>query len=55
MIDMAPTTIDIDDITDDRFGGKAAGLAELRRIGLSVPGGFVIADASAPGSLDEVT
>ncbi|MBD1322565.1 PEP/pyruvate-binding domain-containing protein [Gordonia hankookensis] len=52
---MAPTTIDIDDITDDRFGGKAAGLAELRRIGLSVPGGFVIADASAPGSLDEVT
>ncbi|MGC5257222.1 PEP/pyruvate-binding domain-containing protein [Gordonia sp. DT218] len=52
---MAPTTIELDDITDDRFGGKAAGLAELRRIGLSVPGGFVIADASAQGSLDRVT
>ncbi|TFV59414.1 pyruvate, water dikinase [Mycobacterium sp. PS03-16] len=49
---MAPTTIDLDDITDTRFGGKAAGLAELRRLGLAVPGGFVIADASAPGALD---
>lgn len=49
---MAPATIEFDDVTDDRFGGKAAGLAELRRIGLSVPVGFVIADASAHGALD---
>jgi rifampicin phosphotransferase len=49
---MAPTTIEFDDITDDRFGGKAAGLAELRRLGLAVPVGFVIANASAQGALD---
>ncbi len=48
---MAPVVVDFDDIIDDRFGGKAAGLAELRRLGLPVPAGFVIADASAPGSL----
>ncbi|MGE2834689.1 PEP/pyruvate-binding domain-containing protein [Mycobacterium sp. SMC-4] len=50
---MPPTTLDFDAVTDDRFGGKAAGLAELRRLGLDVPAGFVIADASAPGSLNE--
>ncbi|MBO0676541.1 pyruvate, water dikinase [Mycolicibacterium sp. S2-37] len=49
---MAPTTIEFDDITDDRFGGKAAGLAELRRLGMAVPEGFVIANASTPGPLD---
>ncbi len=49
---MTPRTIEFDDITDDRFGGKAAGLAELRRLGLAVPVGFVVADASAPGPLD---
>ncbi|MDG4666667.1 PEP/pyruvate-binding domain-containing protein [Mycobacterium sp. 236(2023)] len=52
---MAPTTIEFDDVTDDRFGGKAAGLAELRRLGLAVPAGFVIADASAQGPLDAAT
>lgn len=51
--DMSPTAVEFDDITDDRFGGKAAGLAELRRLGLPVPVGFVIADASAPGALDD--
>ncbi|MCK0175310.1 PEP/pyruvate-binding domain-containing protein [Mycolicibacterium sp. F2034L] len=49
---MAPRTLEFDDITDDRFGGKAAGLAELRRIGLAVPVGFVVADASASDPLD---
>ncbi len=52
---MTPTTIEFDDITDDRFGGKAAGLAELRRLGLAVPVGFVIADVSASGPLDTAT
>ncbi|GLP78372.1 hypothetical protein TUM20983_54820 [Mycobacterium antarcticum] len=52
---MPITTIEFDDIFDDRFGGKALGLAELRRLGLSVPTGFVIGQAS-PGSLpDAVT
>ena len=49
---MTATTIDFDDITDDRFGGKAAGLAELRRLGLPVPPGFVLANASQPGAAD---
>ena len=40
-------TIEFEQITDDRYGGKAAGLAELRRLGLDVPPGFVIADAAA--------
>ncbi|WP_431238216.1 PEP/pyruvate-binding domain-containing protein [Mycolicibacterium aichiense] len=43
---MHTTTIEFADIVDDRFGGKALGLAELTRIGLSVPTGFVIAHAS---------
>lgn len=49
---MPPKAIEFDDVTDDRFGGKAAGLAELRRLGLAVPVGFVIADASAQGPLE---
>ena len=44
---MTPTAVDLDDVRDGRYGGKAAGLAELRRLGLDVPPGFVIADASA--------
>ncbi|MDV8002435.1 PEP/pyruvate-binding domain-containing protein [Rhodococcus sp. IEGM 1408] len=40
-------TVEFEQITDARYGGKAAGLAELRRLGLDVPPGFVIADASA--------
>ncbi|MEU4311140.1 PEP/pyruvate-binding domain-containing protein [Nocardia sp. NPDC024068] len=46
---MSLTTIEFEDVTDDRYGGKAAGLAQLRRLGLAVPVGFVIADASGPG------
>ncbi|MGN7157536.1 PEP/pyruvate-binding domain-containing protein [Dietzia cercidiphylli] len=43
---MRPTVVEFDEVADDRYGGKAAGLAELRRLGLDVPRGFVIADAS---------
>lgn len=50
---MAPTTIELDDVTDDRYGGKAAGLACLRRLGLSVPDGFVIVRASATDTIDD--
>lgn len=49
---MTPTTVEFDDITDERFGGKAAGLAELRRLGLAVPSGFVVADVSSMGPLE---
>lgn len=50
---MTTIAIEFDDVIDDRFGGKAAGLAELRRLGLSVPAGFVIADVSSHGALDD--
>ena len=52
---MPVRTIEFDDITDDRFGGKAAGLAELRRLGLAVPVGFVITNATESGALDAAT
>ena len=45
---MHTTTIEFDEIVDDRFGGKALGLAELTRLGYAVPTGFVIG-ASFPG------
>ncbi|MFI5717523.1 PEP/pyruvate-binding domain-containing protein [Nocardia sp. NPDC051750] len=50
---MSLTTVEFDDISDARYGGKAAGLAQLRRLGLAVPTGFVIADASGPGTIDD--
>ena len=46
---MHTTTIEFDEIVDDRFGGKALGLAELTRLGYAVPTGFVIG-ASFPVS-----
>ncbi|MFD3744090.1 PEP/pyruvate-binding domain-containing protein [Nocardia sp. NPDC058633] len=49
---MPLTTIEFDQVVDDSYGGKAAGLAELRRLGLAVPAGFVIADASTRGGID---
>ncbi|UXA19394.1 PEP/pyruvate-binding domain-containing protein [Mycobacterium sp. SMC-4] len=52
---MTASTVDFDAITDGRYGGKAAGLAELRRLGLAVPTGFVIADPSRPGAVDDAT
>ncbi|MET0900182.1 MAG: PEP/pyruvate-binding domain-containing protein, partial [Mycobacterium sp.] len=48
-------TIEFDAIVDDRFGGKALGLAELARLGYSVPPGFVIAHASDGPLPDAVT
>ena len=44
---MTAYTVEFGQVTDDRYGGKAAGLAELSRLGLDVPPGFVIADAGA--------
>ena len=43
---MSSQTVEFEEITDDRYGGKAAGLARLRRLGLRVPPGYVIAGAS---------
>lgn len=43
---MDATIIEFTDVVDDRFGGKALGLAELTRLGLPVPTGFVIPRAS---------
>ena len=37
---MHTTTIEFDEIVDDRFGGKALGLAELTRLGLRRTNGF---------------
>src|SRR6476661_5654957 len=51
---MSLTAIELDQVTDDRYGGKAAGLAELRRLGLPVPVGFVIADAAERVTIDDV-
>ncbi len=52
---MHTTTVEFADITDDGFGGKALGLAELTRLGLSVPTGFVLAHASLLPLPDAVT
>ncbi|WP_338855950.1 PEP/pyruvate-binding domain-containing protein [Gordonia hongkongensis] len=43
---MSAKTVEFEEIADDRYGGKAAGLARLRRLGLPVPPGYVIAGAS---------
>ncbi|WP_055477101.1 PEP/pyruvate-binding domain-containing protein [Gordonia sp. HS-NH1] len=44
---MSSATVEFEDITDDRYGGKAAGLARLRRLGLPVPAGYVITCVSS--------
>ncbi|MGI9208523.1 MAG: PEP/pyruvate-binding domain-containing protein [Rhodococcus sp. (in: high G+C Gram-positive bacteria)] len=51
---MPLNAIEFDEVTDDRYGGKAAGLAQLRRLGLPVPVGFVVADATEWVSIDDV-
>ncbi|WP_288813799.1 PEP/pyruvate-binding domain-containing protein [uncultured Gordonia sp.] len=43
---MSAKTVEFEEIADDRYGGKAAGLARLRRLGLPVPPGYVIAGVS---------
>ncbi len=49
---MTSPIVEFDAITDGSLGGKAAGLAELRRIGLPVPVGFVVADAGRPDIIE---
>lgn len=46
--------VDLADVVDDRFGGKALGLAELIRLGMPVPTGFVVAHASRSTPADAV-
>lgn len=43
----ATTVRDLADVADNSFGGKAFGLAELIRLGMPVPSGFVIGHATA--------
>lgn len=50
--DITSAIVELSDIVDARYGGKALGLAELARAGFDVPAGFVIADAD-PGALPE--
>lgn len=54
MFDASSRIVDLADVLDDSFGGKALGLAELTRLGLPVPPGFVIADASGTSLGDAV-
>ncbi|ROO86884.1 pyruvate,water dikinase [Actinocorallia herbida] len=44
--------MELSDIVDARYGGKALGLAELAAAGFAVPAAFVIADADAAGLPD---
>ena len=53
--EMHTTTVEFADVVDDEFGGKAFGLAELTRLGLPVPPGFVIGGASPAPLPDDVT
>jgi pyruvate,water dikinase len=43
--DERPRILRLDEIGEEEVGGKAAGLAELHRMGFAVPAGFVILDA----------
>jgi len=52
--DAISTVLDLGDVVDDSFGGKALGLAELIRLGVPVPTGFVISHAAATGLTDDV-
>lgn len=54
MSDAISTVLDLGDVVDESFGGKALGLAELIRLGVSVPTGFVISHASSSGLNDAV-
>ena len=49
MPDAISTVVDVGDVVDDSFGGKALGLGELIRLGVPVPTGFVIPHASTTG------
>lgn len=54
MPDANSIVLDLGDVVDDRFGGKALGLAELIRLGVPVPPGFVISHASTAELSDAV-
>lgn len=54
MSDAIPPIVDLTDVVDDTFGGKAHGLAELIRLGMPVPGGFVIPEVTEPTPNDAV-
>lgn len=45
MSHVTPTLVELADVTDARYGGKALGLAELASAGFRVPAAFVIPDA----------
>ncbi len=45
MTHLTTTLVELADVTDARYGGKALGLAELRAAGFDVPAAFVLADA----------
>jgi phosphohistidine swiveling domain-containing protein len=44
-MEQAPRILRIAEVGDAEVGGKAAGLADLHQMGLSVPGAFVVLDA----------
>ncbi len=54
MSDAISIVLDLGDVVDDSFGGKALGLAELIRLGVPVPPGFVISHASTAQLSDAV-
>ncbi|WP_082614346.1 PEP/pyruvate-binding domain-containing protein [Mycobacterium sp. Root265] len=54
MPDAIPAVVDLGDVVDDSFGGKALGLAELIRLGVPVPTGFVIPHPSTSGLTEAV-
>lgn len=54
MSDASSRIVDLADVVDDGFGGKALGLAELIRLGVPVPPGFVIAHATGAELSDAV-
>ncbi len=49
-----PRILGLDEIRDELVGGKAAGLAKLHAMGLRVPPGFVLLEASAEDLPEEV-
>mgnify|MGYP000044124562 CR=1 FL=1 len=45
MTHLTTSIVELDDVVDGRYGGKALGLAQLRAAGFDVPSAFVLADA----------
>ncbi len=56
MTSLTTTIVELSDVVDARYGGKALGLAELAAAGFDVPAAFVLADAdpaALPADLPE--